>query len=314
MIRGSPSVQVYTSSDDTFVHIRQFIYSTNGGGEATVSETQDGIMMSLMEFRSLMFQLRALDLQFTQRVETTSVVQESAEQKVDQTKSVGMKRTWDECEGNIAAANVEHMNDDSGGNVVDEIAVQAWNELGTILESLAPSDETINEDASVPVKPDPDVCIDVPVYKPSKIDRTELEECSSSQANQPEATQMDISKKVVMTKMQVQDELAIVFAEELNLILDQVAKNNCFGCKNGIDKDTNPSQHDVCRLSRKERIDLLSETALRLVNEEQVHNKLTKRLLSRNVLFTEELDYTKVHVLITKARWMNKLRKLVFKM
>ena len=81
----------------TFVHIRQFIYSTNGGGEATVSETQDGIMMSLMEFRSLMFQLRALDLQFTQRVETTSVVQESAEQKVDQTKSVGMKRTWDEC-------------------------------------------------------------------------------------------------------------------------------------------------------------------------------------------------------------------------
>ena len=154
MIRGSPSVQVYTSSDDTFVHIRQLIYSTNGG-EATVSETQDGVMMSLMEFRSLMFQLRALDLQFTQRVETTSVVQESAEQKVDQTKSVGMKRTWDECEGNIAAANVEHMNDDSGGNVVDEIAVQAWNELGTILESLAPSDETINEDASVPVKPDP---------------------------------------------------------------------------------------------------------------------------------------------------------------
>ena len=105
MIRGSPSVQVYTSSDDTFVHIRQLIYSTNGG-EATVSETQDGVMMSLMEFRSLMFQLRALDLQFTQRVETTSVVQESAEQKVDQTKSVGMKRTWDECEGNIAAAMI----------------------------------------------------------------------------------------------------------------------------------------------------------------------------------------------------------------
>ena len=284
MIRGSPSVQVYTSSDDTFVHIRQLIYSTNGGGEATVSETQDGIMMSLMEFRSLMFQLRALDLQFTQRVETTSVVQESAEQKFDQTKSVGMKRTWDECEGNIAAANVEHMNDDSGGNVVDEIAVQAWNELGTILESLAPSGETI---ASVPVK-DESIC---------------------------QENVIEPSKKVVITQAQVNTELAIIFAEELNdLILEQVVKDACFGCKNDIDKDTNPSQHDVCTMSRKDRINLYSEAALALVNEEKVHKKLTMRLLSRNVMFTEELDYTKVDVLITKPRWMNKLKKLVFEM
>ena len=249
-----------------------------------MSETQDGIMMSLMEFRSLMFQLRALDLQFTQRVETTSVVQESAEQKVDQTKSVGMKRTWDECEGNIAAANVEHMNDDSGGNVVGEIAVQAWNELGTILESFAPSDETI---ASVPVK-DESIC---------------------------QENVIEPSKKVVITQAQVNTELAIIFAEELNdLILEQVVKDACFGCKNDIDKDTNPSQHDVCTMSRKDRINLYSEAALALVNEEKVHKKLTMRLLSRNVMFTEELDYTKVDVLITKPRWMNKLKKLVFEM
>ena len=257
-----------------------------------MSETQDGIMMSLMEFCSLMFQLRALDLQFTQRVETTNVVQESAEQNIDQTKSVGMKRTWDECEGNIAAANVEHMNDDSGGNVVDEIATQAWDELGTILESFAPSDETI---ASVPVKDE-----QVANVNPTPI--------GQESAVEP-------SKKVVITQAQVNAELAIVFAEELNdHILEQVVKDVCFGCKNDIDKDTDPSQHDVCTMSRKDRINLYSETALVLVNEEKVHKKLTMRLLSRNVLFTEELNYTKVGVLITKPRWMNKLKKLVFEM
>ena len=75
-------MQVYMGSNDTFVHIRQLIYSTNGG-EATVSETQESVMMSLMEFRSLMFQLRALDSQLTQRVESTSVVQEPTEQNDD---------------------------------------------------------------------------------------------------------------------------------------------------------------------------------------------------------------------------------------
>ena len=84
MMRGSPSVQVYTSSDDTFVHIRQLIYYTNGG-EATVGETQDGVMMTLMQFRSLMFHLRALDAQFTQRAESSD--------EWNETKSVGMNRT-----------------------------------------------------------------------------------------------------------------------------------------------------------------------------------------------------------------------------
>ena len=301
-------MQVYMGSNDTFVHIRQLIYSTNVGGEATVSETQDGVMMSLMEFRSLMFQLRALDSQFTQRVETTNVVQELTEQNVGQTKNAGMKRTWDECEGNVVTTSVEHANADSGGNVVDEIAIQAWDELGNILESFATSDKT---SASVPVEEEPVVNVTEPAYNPTPIDQTVIDETlASSQEDVVEP-----SKKVTITQAQVNNELAIIFAEELNdLILEQVVKDDCFGCKNDIDKDTNPSQHDVCTMSRKDRIHLYSETALRLVNEEQVHNKLTKRLLSRNVMFTEELDYTKVHVLITKPRWMNKLKKLVFEM
>ena len=49
-----------------------------------------------------------------------------------------------------------------------------------------------------------------------------------------------------------------------------------------------------------------------LVNEEKVHKKLTARLLSRNASFSKE--YTTVRVLITKPKWMNKLKKYVFEM
>ena len=141
--------------------------------------------------------------------------------------------------------------------------------------------------------------ITAPAYNPTPIDQTMIDETlASSQEDVVES-----SKKVVITQAQVNNELAIIFAEELNdLILEQVVKDACFGCKNDIDKDTNPSQHDVCTMSRKDRIHLYSETALLLVNEEKSAQKHTMRLLSRNVLFTEELNYTKVRVLITKPK------------
>ena len=150
-----------------------------------------------------------------------------------------------------------------------------------------------------------------PAYNPKPIDQTMIDETlASSQEDVVEP-----SKKVVITQAQVNNELAIIFAEELNdLILEQVVKDACFGCKNDIDKDTNPSQHDVCTMSRKDRIHLYLETALLLVNKEKVRKNFTMRLLSRKVLFTEELNYTKLHVLITKPRWMNKLKKNVFEM
>ena len=100
MMRGSPSVQVYTNSDDTFVHIHQLIYSTNSV-KATVSETQDCVMMTLMQFRSLMFHLRALDAKFMQRAESSD--------KWNETRSVGMKRTWSEREGNVVAISTERI-------------------------------------------------------------------------------------------------------------------------------------------------------------------------------------------------------------
>ena len=116
-----------------------------------------------------MFHLRALDAQFTQRAESSD--------EWNERKSVGMKRTWSEREGNAVAAECVAANSASGvasvtsgtesaiasassvenaeqmtegniaaanvehraANVVDEIATQAWDELSNILVSFAPS-------------------------------------------------------------------------------------------------------------------------------------------------------------------------------
>ena len=65
MERDNPFVHVYAANEDTIVHIRQLIY-TNDGGQSTPRESCDGVVMTLMQFRSLMFHLRALDAQFMQ--------------------------------------------------------------------------------------------------------------------------------------------------------------------------------------------------------------------------------------------------------
>ena len=116
-----------------------------------------------------------------------------------------------------------------------------------------------------------------------------------------------------MKPLQVNNELAILFAEELNdHLLEKVVKDTCYGCKNAIDKDANLHQHDVCTMTRKTRIDLYSEAALLLTDELKVHKKLAARLLSRNVLFTGKVY--DVHTLIMKKKWMDKLKKHVFEM
>ena len=67
--RESPFVQVYAANENTVVHIRQLIYNSND--QATPGESSDGVVMTLMQFRSLMFHSRALDAQFTQGVDFT---------------------------------------------------------------------------------------------------------------------------------------------------------------------------------------------------------------------------------------------------
>ena len=67
--RESPFVQVSAANENTIVYIRQLIYYNND--QATPSESSDWVVMTLMQFRSLMFHLRALDAQFTQGVDFT---------------------------------------------------------------------------------------------------------------------------------------------------------------------------------------------------------------------------------------------------
>ena len=110
MQRDSPFVQVYTTNEDTFVRIRQLVYAGGDGGETTPNESQDGVMMSLIQFRSLMFHLRALDTQFTQHVEMNSTVkEESNNENNDNIKSIGTKRTWKEREDEEKNNTLRHM-------------------------------------------------------------------------------------------------------------------------------------------------------------------------------------------------------------
>ena len=87
--RKSPYVQVKTkANEETIVHIRQLVY-TDSSNSSSLRKSMDGVMMTLMQFRSLMFHLRALDAQFTQ----------GAPLNVDTNDNkiiIGAKRSWAE--------------------------------------------------------------------------------------------------------------------------------------------------------------------------------------------------------------------------
>ena len=70
------------------------------------------------------------------------------------------------------------------------------------------------------------------------------------------------------------------------------------------------TQHDACTPPRKKRIDMFTETAVFLANEATVHKKLAVRLKSRNdVMFNEDMLFDDRNVLVTKKKWMNKVKK-----
>ena len=74
------------------MHIRQLIYA-NDGDQSVPKESHDGMVMTLLQFRSLMFHLRALDAQFMQGSEMrlTSSCENGS-------KHVGEKQTRTEIE------------------------------------------------------------------------------------------------------------------------------------------------------------------------------------------------------------------------
>ena len=78
-----------------------------------------------------------------------------------------------------------------------------------------------------------------------------------------------------MSQKDVCDELAIGYAEEIiNLnLLPRFAYNECSGCKNSVDKNTNMEQHDVCTLPRKKRIEMFIDMAVLMVGSVTVSGK-----------------------------------------
>ena len=140
--RKSPYVQVKTkANEETIVHIRQFVY-TDSSNRSSLRESTDGVMMTLMQFRSLMFHLRALDAQFTQGVPLNV---DANDNKV----VIGAKRSWNSMTDNESlplmnvespiaqqeqqqTANVEETNN----AVVNLIADQAWQDLDALLTSV----------------------------------------------------------------------------------------------------------------------------------------------------------------------------------
>lgn len=137
--RKSPYVQVKTkANEETIVHIRQFVY-TDSSNSSSLRESTDGVMMTLMQFRSLMFHLRALDSQFTQGVPLNADTN-------DNKAVIGAKRSWTEMTenvpetGNALTSNVHQQEwqqtsyvEETNNAVVNLIADQAWQDLDALL-------------------------------------------------------------------------------------------------------------------------------------------------------------------------------------
>ena len=92
MRRESPTVHVYTTENDAIYHIHQSIYPDDN--QASFKESQDGVNMTLMQFRSMMFHLHAFDMQFTQNTEN-KLTTTSGEMSLSSCSIVGKKHTWD---------------------------------------------------------------------------------------------------------------------------------------------------------------------------------------------------------------------------
>lgn len=120
--REDPFVHVYAANDDTIVHIRQMIYTSNGD-QSTPKQAHDGVMMTLMQFRSLMFHLRALDAQFMLATESqlsNAGNIESQDIRIDE------KKTEIDDDSIFFDKNIKHK----------QTNTVAWDELSNILSTI----------------------------------------------------------------------------------------------------------------------------------------------------------------------------------
>ena len=119
-----PFVQVYAANEDTIIHIGQLIY-TNDGDQSAPKQAHEGVMMTPMQFRSLMFHLRALGAQFMQASEiqsgNTSNI-ESQNNRIDEKQT----RTKIDNDSIVVDKNIKHEPTDT----------ITWNELNNIISTI----------------------------------------------------------------------------------------------------------------------------------------------------------------------------------
>ena len=119
-----PFVQVYAANEDTIIHIGQLIY-TNDGDQSAPKQAHEGVMMTLIQFRSLMFYLRVLEAKFMQASEiqlgnTCNI--ESQNNRIDETQ------IWTRIDNDsiVVDKNIKHEQTDT----------ITWNELNNIISTI----------------------------------------------------------------------------------------------------------------------------------------------------------------------------------
>ena len=187
MRRDEAFIQVYVAGDDTIVHIRQLIFT--GDNEEIPSESQDGVLLNLTQFQSLMFHLRALDIQFTQGSENNLL---------------------------------KNQNNDGGCKDFDHN-----NTLNMVMGVVA-ENENVECDMVV-TNPSLGGMCNIPTSIPSEHmvkDDTSPSKPSTLLKNDDYVTYIP---KLTMTQADVRDELAALFAEEVSCVLPDIVCDTCIG-------------------------------------------------------------------------------------
>ena len=286
--RESPFVQVYAANEKTIVHIRQLVCSNMN--EIAPFESKDGIVMTLMQFRSLMFHLRALDAQFTQGIECSKDVDDDhdthykVDNNVSSFKKAGEKRSWHE--SNDDENEMQKIDEVKGNEVIDEIANHAWSEMEDILAAFHPTSSECNV-----------------------VQQSEEQKTPEHEESVPIKRRIDNDTTKLLTQVEVRDELARVYAEKLIIMLPELVRDACTGCKNSIDRHVYAHQHDVCMFLRKKRIDLFATRGVLLTDDASARSEVSARLESRQLSYkTEWLNEDKNNLVLCK-KWLQKVKR-----
>ena len=325
MKRDAPLVNVYVGKD-TFVHIRQLVYDTSERDDPP-RESRDGVRMSLMQFRSLMFHLRTLDAQFTHSVDedtkdvASTMVEEEDEDAHDGQQHVERIDTHDGLDDAEDADQCDEREETLVSESIAKGQKRAWN--GAFVDSMVetvepyePAGDVLDEEVSyVPTTPSNSLAEMLDAFEPTSVKtvvvKQEEAECLPSTTEQSASTKAVSLRKATTG---VRDELAILYADEFVSTLSRLVPTSCLGCMLGLDRSTSPTVHDMCTLPRKERIERFADDFMGTVDEGSVRDKLIKRMDSRYVPYDDDTMYVTKQALCSNRTWMNKMKKRAWEM